>query len=82
MAFTAAVKDPPSRKVGRGNRISRTTNVNRGKINFLNFFLNYNYILTYNFLKTKYKNRPNSTITVPEKQTFANNQQRQRKAMI
>lgn len=36
----------------------------------------------YRVLKTKYKNGSKSTVTVPEKQTFANNRQRQLKAMI
>lgn len=75
-AFTVAVKDPTSGKVGRGNRLSRTTSAKRGTVTFLNFFLKCNYIPTYRVLKTKYKNRLKSTITIPEKQTFANNQQR------
>lgn len=82
MAFTVAVKDPTRRKLGRSNRISRTTSAKRDIVTFPNFFLNYDYILMYRVLKTKYKNRSMSTVTVPEKQTFANNHQRQLEAMI
>lgn len=46
--FTAAVKDPVSRKLG-GVSISRTTSAKRGIVTSLYFFLNYNYILTYEF---------------------------------
>lgn len=81
VAFRVAVKDPTFRTLGRNNRICRTTSAKRETVTFLNFFLNYNYILMYRVLKTKYK-KSKSTVTVPEKQTFANNQQRQLEAMI
>lgn len=76
-AFAATIKDPMPRRLGRGNQLSRITSAKRGIVTFLNFFLNYNYILTYRVIKTKYKNWLKSTITIPEKQTFANNQQKQ-----
>lgn len=59
------------------NRLFGTTSAKRGIETFLNFFLNCNYIFMYRVLKTKYKSRFKSTTTVPEKPTFANNQQRQ-----
>lgn len=75
--FTANVKDLMPRRLGRSNQLSSTNSTKRGIVTFLTFFLIYNYTLTYRVIKTKYKNGLKPIIIVPEKQTFANNQQEQ-----